>query len=218
MISAESSEERLLRIIRNNDKSFIEAHGHQFLPDVLPAKEFTVKSSAGRQPLKIHWEWGLLILLGIALAIGPSMVYRYQKSAAAKNAAQPPDKTQVAAVSVETPESPGISELSPAQTGPVAAHVPLTTAAIKPRTEVFVPELTAPVTMTARPAEADVYQKFRILGLVIGADSNAILEDRQTKQVYTVNVGSRIGDILVKDIRPDRVLFAVGDDILELTQ
>lgn len=210
MLSAETSEERLLNLIRNSDQSYLEAHGHQ--PESVSVKEFAPRIETGTTRRSSPVGWIGLVLLGIALAIGPTMLYSLQRTAQPPRAVTP-DPVNEIAVTKPVVTAQTVSA-RPAQRSRVRAYEPVSPPRLAADNPVSLP---APERDMARPADP-VYERFRILGLMIGADSNAVLEDRRSKQIYTVHVGERIDGIVVKDIRPEKVIFDSAGRISELTR
>ena len=214
MLSAETSEERWLNLIRNSDRSYLDAHGSVAEP--VTVKEFTVKSAAAVQK---SWPvaWMMLVLLGIALAAGPTLVYNMQKSAYRSPPAPTEEANPVPEMAAVMPV-PKVTRTVEAPARKENSRVPAYESVLP---EQVVPDFplrlsTPPVRVTQPPVV--VHDRFRILGLMIGADSNAVLEDRRSKQTYTVHVGEHIDGIMVKEIRPEKVIFESGGRITELTR
>lgn len=61
--------------------------------------------------------------------------------------------------------------------------------------------------------------QFKLIGITVSeqkTETTAVILERKTQRVSTVNVGDKIGDVLVKEIAAKQVILQDGDNIITL--
>ncbi|MCG8431817.1 MAG: hypothetical protein MJA29_11675 [Candidatus Omnitrophica bacterium] len=66
------------------------------------------------------------------------------------------------------------------------------------------------------PTAAEILSTLRLLGVIGGKKSQAIIEDMKQRQTYYLREGERIKDMVIKKIRKGRVFLEFEGSILEL--
>jgi len=60
-------------------------------------------------------------------------------------------------------------------------------------------------------------QKIKLIGILVDADSKAIVEDLQEKQTHFLSRGDSIGQVLLEEIREDKAIFMYNKTRYEMS-
>ena len=100
------------------------------------------------------------------------------------------------------------------QEGPV---MKTSSSAVDPARTFFRPPAARPAAPQEKSALAAVSDGWRLVGILQGADSRAIIEDKKSRRVFSVRPGEAVAGATVGPIGADGVVFMMGDDALRLT-
>ncbi len=81
----------------------------------------------------------------------------------------------------------------------------------------FRPPAEKPGASQEKNALAVLSDGWRLVGILQGADSRAVIEERKGQRVFTVRPGDAVGDATVGPIGADGVLLMMDDETLRLT-
>ncbi len=63
---------------------------------------------------------------------------------------------------------------------------------------------------------SELTKQLKLVGILLDKDPKAIVEDLGTQQTFFVSPGERIGNAVVAEIRPDKVILTFGQEKVEL--
>lgn len=86
------------------------------------------------------------------------------------------------------------------------------------RNALFGPASGGSSSLLAQASAAELVKDYRLKGIVLGGESEAIVEDARTQKILFVKPGSRLGDLAVKEIKEGFVILSCpgGEARLEM--
>lgn len=202
-----TSEEKLLRLIRKKDKAV--APGQRPAPgmDAQGAGRKPEERPAGKDSLTL-WNRILVILI---IGIWAVILARY--SSEEKNRPMKHLPAFVDSAGKDTPDSPaggpGVVEAKPFEfyAGKIEGR------------DVFEAPWEKPAPDSHAPADPalGLSKRLKVVGILLDEDPKAIIEDLETKQTFFLSPKERMGDIVVDEIREDKVIVIFNEEKVELT-
>lgn len=208
-----TSEEKLLRLIRKKDKA-AEASSRFFQEN-----QATVSSGPPEEAQKSGKPMDVLALSIRVLAVTACIIlvfllnkYALLRTKPPAGQAVPPPMYADENISPPTKEEEGVpvaavevrpfDSYKPAMEGRDIFQAPWE----KPAQEVSVPNASV----------AELTKQLKLVGILLDEDPKAIVEDLGTKQTFFVSPGEQIGNAVVGEIRPDKVILIFGQEKVEL--
>lgn len=208
-----TSEEKLLRLIRKKDKSS-ETSSLSFQEG-----QTTVSPDPPEEAQKSGKPMDVLALSIRVLAVTACIILIFLLNKYALLRTKPPEGQAVSPpmyadenISLSTKEEEGLpvgaievrpfDVYKPAMEGRDIFQAPWE----KPAQEVSAPNASA----------AELAKQLKLVGILLDKDPKAIVEDQGTKQTFFVSPGEQIGNAVVGEIRPDKVILIFGQEKVEL--
>ena len=77
-------------------------------------------------------------------------------------------------------------------------------------------DLFEPVSLAEGAVSVDAISKFRVVGIILDRDPQAVLQDRQQNRSVFVHKGDHVASFVVKDIREGKVVLSYQNHDWEL--
>lgn len=205
-----TSEEKLLRLIRKKDKA----------------------AAPGKRPKDSLALWNRILVI---LIIGIWAVILARYSSEEKHRPMKPLPVFVDSSDSAGKDTPDSTRQSPAWRSPPKARLavggltaPLGVVETKPfefyagkieGRDVFEAPWEKPASDSQAPADPalDLSKRLKVVGILLDEDPKAIIEDLETKQTFFLSPKERMGDIVVDEIREDKVIVIFNEEKVELT-
>lgn len=203
-----TSEEKLLRLIRKKDKAAAPANRPAQGMDERGAGRKFEERPAGKDSLAL-WNRILVILI---IGIWAVILARY--SSEEKHRSMKPQSALVDSLDSAGKDTPDSTPLGVVE----AKSFEFYAGKIEGR-DVFEAPWEKPVLDSQAPADPalGLSKRLKVVGILLDEDPKAIIEDLETKQTFFLSPKERVGDIVVDEIREDKVIVIFNEEKVELT-
>lgn len=203
-----TSEEKLLRLIRKKDKAAAPANRPAQGMDARGAGRKSEERPAGKDSLAL-WNRILVILI---IGIWAVILARY--SSEEKHRSMKPQSALVDSLDSAGKDTPDSTPLGVVEAKPFEFYA----GKIEGR-DVFEAPWEKPALDSQAPADPalGLSKRLKVVGILLDEDPKAIIEDLETKQTFFLSPKERMGDIVVDEIREDKVIVIFNEEKVELT-
>ncbi len=203
-----TSEEKLLRLIRKKDKAAAPANRPAQGMDARAAGRKPEERPAGKDSLSL-WNRILVILI---IGIWAVILARY--SSEEKRRPMKPQSALVDSLDSAGKDAPDSTPLGVVEAKPFEFYA----GKIEGR-DVFEAPWEKPALDSQSPADPalGLSKRLKVVGILLDEDPKAIIEDLETKQTFFLSPKERMGDIVVDEIREDKVIVIFNEEKVELT-
>lgn len=211
-----TSEEKLLRLIRKKDKAAAPANRPAQGMDARGAGRKSEERPVGKDSLAL-WNRILVILI---IGIWAVILARYFSEE--KHRSMNPRSALVDSLDSAGKDTPDSTRQSPAWRAPLgvveAKPFEFYAGKIEGR-DVFEAPWEKPALDSQAPADPalGLSKRLKVVGILLDEDPKAIIEDLETKQTFFLSPKERMGDIVVDEIREDKVIVIFNEEKVELT-
>lgn len=203
-----TSEEKLLRLIRKKDKAAAPANRPAQGMDTQGAVRKSEERPAGKDFLTL-WNRILVILI---IGIWAVILARYFSSE--KHRSMKPQSALVDSLDSAGKDTPDSTPIGVVEAKPFEFYA----GKIEGR-DVFEAPWEKPALDSQAPADPalGLSKRLKVVGILLDEDPKAIIEDLETKQTFFLSPKERMGDIVVDEIREDKVIVIFNEEKVELT-
>jgi hypothetical protein len=210
-----TSEEKLLRLIRKKGKA-IEASSPSFQEN-----QTTVSPDPPEEAQKLEKPMDVLALSIRVLAVTACIILIFLLNKYALLRTKPP------AGQALSPPTHAAENISPSTKEEEEEGLPVAAIEVRPF-DVYKPAMEGRDIFQApweKPAQevsapnasaAELAKQLKLVGILLDKDPKAIVEDLGTHQTFFVSPGEQIGNAVVGEIRPDKVILIFGQEKVEL--